>query len=49
MRQVALIAAGLLVGIGLALMSDPRLADMRADLTGFLPAWVAGNGVVTSQ
>lgn len=49
MRQVVLIAAGLLVGIGLTLMTDPRLAEMRGDLTGFLPAWVAGNGVINSQ
>lgn len=49
MRQVVLIAVGLLVGIGLTLLTDPRLAGTRGDLAGYLPAWVAEKGFATSR
>lgn len=48
MRQMVLIAAGLILGIGLTLATDPRMADMRRDLVGVLPGWIDGSGSATS-
>lgn len=49
MRQVVLIVAGVLVGVGLTLMTDPRLAEERGDFLSGLPEWVSGNGFANSR
>lgn len=49
MRQVVLIASGLLVGIGLTLVTDPRLADRHGDVRDFLSALVSGDDPAHSE
>ncbi|NCQ25172.1 MAG: hypothetical protein GW798_12145 [Roseovarius sp.] len=49
MRQVFLIAAGVFIGVGLALATDPRFEDVRSALPGILPEWISGASPVTSQ
>lgn len=42
MRRAFLILAGVLLGLGLALLSDGRLSHLRSLAPGLVPGWLAG-------